>query len=76
MIKRNPVNRESMPTNQNLDVGGDDRRVVGVDVAGQAVDDRLRLRLEGAEQPVPDDQDAAVVAVEVLAVGAVVDPVV
>ena len=52
------------------------RRVVGLDVLGQAVDDRLGLRLEGAEQLVPDDQDAAVVAVEVAAVGAVVDPVV
>ena len=47
-------------------VGGDAQRVVGVDVAGQAVDDRLVLLLEGAEQAVPDDQDAAVVAVEVL----------
>ena len=51
-------------------------RVVGVDVLGEAVDDRLVLALERAEQAVPDDEDAAVVAVEVLAVAAVVHPVV
>ena len=34
------------------------------------------LRLEGAEHPVPDDQDAGVVAVEIARVAGVVDPVV
>ena len=55
---------------------GDPGRVERVDVLGEAVDDRLVLALERAEQPVPDDEDAAVVAVEVLAVAAVVHPVV
>ena len=57
-------------------MGGDPCRVERVDVGGEAVDDGLLLRLEGAEEPVPHDQDAAVVAVEVLPVRPVVDPVV
>ena len=57
-------------------VGRDPGRVERVDVLGQPVADRLVLGLEGAEEPVPHDQDAAVVAVEVLGVGAVVHPVV
>ena len=50
--------------------------VVGVHLLGQAVVRPERLGLEAAEQPVPDDQDAAVVPVEVLLVHAVVHPVV
>jgi hypothetical protein len=38
-----------------------------VDVFGQAVDHALALGLERAEQLVPDDEDAAVVAIEVAA---------
>src|SRR6476661_7011498 len=57
-------------------VGGDDERVVGAQLLGQAVDDALALGLEGAEEPVPDDEDAAVVAVEVGVVHAVVHAVV
>src|SRR5690242_8593236 len=49
-----------------------DERVVGAQLLGQAVDDALALGLEGAEEPVPDDEDAAVVAVEVGVVHAVV----
>src|SRR5690606_39759068 len=47
-------------------------------VPRQPVDDRLGrvLALERAEQPVPDDEDAAVVPVEVALVAAMVDPVV
>src|SRR6478752_8394230 len=57
-------------------VGGDDERVVGAQLLRQSVDDALALGLEGAEEPVPDDEDAAVVAVEVGVVHAVVYPVV
>ena len=57
-------------------VGGDARRVERVDVGGEPVDDRLVLALERAEEAVPHDEDAAVVAVDVAAVAAVVDPVV
>ena len=48
-------------------------RVERLDVLGQAVLDASHLGLERAEQLVPDDQDPAVVPVEVLRVGAVVD---
>src|SRR5690606_27493351 len=51
-------------------------RMEGVDVLRQSVTDPFAFRLEGAEHAVPDDQDAAVVLVEVLLLGAVVDPVV
>ncbi len=57
-------------------VRGDPSRVEGADVLGEPVGHLLSLGLEGAEEPVPDDQDAAVVAIEVLPVGTVVDPVV
>jgi uncharacterized protein len=57
-------------------VVADSDRVVGVDVLREAVLDAAHLGFEGAEQLVPDDEDAAVVLVEVLLVGAVVDPVV
>src|SRR3712207_8356849 len=40
---------------------------------GQAVSHALALGLPGPEQPVPDDQDAAVVLVQVLVVHPVVD---
>ena len=53
-------------------VVGDSQRVVRVDVLGQPVLHPPQLRFEGAEQLVPQDQDAAVVLVEVLIVGAVV----
>jgi hypothetical protein len=43
---------------------------------GQPVAGALGLALEAAEDAVPDDQDAAVVAVEVDLVGAVVNAVV
>src|SRR6476659_926230 len=46
-------------------VGGDDERVVRAQLLRQAVDDAIALGLEGAEEPVPDDEDASVVAVEV-----------
>src|SRR6185295_14625421 len=57
-------------------VEGDARRAEGADVLRQPVLRPYRLALEGAEHPVPDDQDAAVVAVEVDVVGAVVHAVV
>src|SRR5665213_565790 len=57
-------------------VGGDAARVERVDVRRESVDDRPFLGLEGAEHPVPDDEDPRVVAVEVLTVRAVVDAVV
>src|SRR6478609_3109823 len=57
-------------------VEGDAGRLEGADVLRQPVADALGLALEAAEEAVPDDQDAAVVAVEVDLVGAVVDAVV
>jgi len=53
----------------------DPHGVVRVDVLRQPVRDAADLGLERAEQLVPHDQHAAVVAVEVLPVGAVVHPV-
>src|SRR5262245_52269836 len=46
-------------------VVGDAQRVVGVDVFREAVDDPLGLGREGAEKAVPDDEDAAEVAVQI-----------
>lgn len=57
-------------------VEGDAGRAEGADVLGQPVLRPLGLALERPEQPVPDDQDPAVVAVEVDLVRAVVDAVV
>src|SRR3954468_22549623 len=57
-------------------VARDLRQVEGVDVLREPVDDGLALGLERAEELVPHDEDAAVVAVEVLVVRAVVHPVV
>ena len=51
-------------------------RPKAADVLRQPVAGPLGFTLEGAEDPIPDDQDAAVVAVEVDLVGAVVDAVV
>jgi len=51
------------------------QRIEGFDVLGQPEADTLDFGLEGAEQAVPDDQDSAVVAIQVLRVGAVVDTV-
>src|SRR6266567_4362708 len=41
----------------------------------QAIDGRLHFRLPRTEQPIPDDQRAAIVLVEVLRVDRVVDAV-
>src|ERR1700742_3050454 len=49
--------------------------VVGIDLLGESVMRPERLWLEAAEQPVPDDQYAAVVLVEVLLVHPVVNAV-
>src|SRR3954464_8467841 len=46
-------------------VEGDGQGTVRADVLRQAVADAFALVREAPEQPVPDDQDAAVVAVEV-----------
>ena len=56
-------------------VEGDASRPEGADVFRQPVLRPLGLALEGAEHPVPDDQDAAVVAIEVDLVRAVVHAV-
>ena len=56
-------------------VKGDAQRVVRPQVVGEAVDGALVLRLEGAEEPIPDDEDAGVVAVQVARIGAVVHAV-
>ncbi len=63
-----------VPHRDVLVEGGPDG-VVGADVLRQPVADPLALGRVGPEELVPDDQDAAVVAVEVDLVGAVVDPV-
>ena len=57
-------------------VEGNAHRVESLDVRCQPVDRLLILQLEAAKHSVPDDQHAAVVAVEVEVVGAVVDAVV
>jgi len=57
-------------------VESDPYGVEGGDVRRQPVADPLALRREGAEETVPDDENAGVVAVEILLVGAVVDTVV
>src|SRR4051794_4479076 len=46
-----------------------------LDVLRQTVDDPLALRLEGAEEAVPHDEDAAVVPVDVLRIRPVVNAV-
>src|SRR5690349_12382506 len=50
--------------------------VEGVQLFGQTVMRPGRLRLEAAEEPVEQNEDATVVAVEVLLIHAVVHPVV
>jgi hypothetical protein len=57
-------------------VAGDACGVERVEILGEAVDDGFGFGFESAEQPVPDDQDAAVVSVEILLVAAVVDTMV
>jgi hypothetical protein len=57
-------------------VGGHAQRVVRGDVLGEPVDGPFGLRDERSEEPVPDDEDAAEVAVQVAALGGVVDAVV
>ena len=47
-------------------VGRDAYRIERVEILGQAVDDGFGFGFEGPEQPVPYDQDAAVVPVDVL----------
>ena len=56
-------------------MGCDLERIERVDVLGQPVDHRFLLSLERAKQAIPDDQDAAVISIEILAIGTVVDPV-
>ncbi len=51
-------------------------RIVRIDVLGEPVPDRLGLGGEAAEHPVPDDEDAAVVPIEVGLVRPVVDAMV
>lgn len=51
-------------------------RIIAADVLGKSVANRLGLLGVAAENSVPDDEDAAVVLVEVGVVGAVMDPVV
>ena len=43
-------------------------RVEALDVGGEAIDHGLILSLEGSEDPIPDDQDPTMVAIEILAV--------
>ena len=59
-------------------VHGDFNGMIGINVIRNAIDGFLALVffLERAEQPVPDDEDARVVAVEVEVVGGVMDAVV
>jgi hypothetical protein len=61
-----------------VDLGVGPQRVPAVERAARAIDAGLGqvFVAEGAEQPVPDDQDAAVVLVEVVVVHRVVHPVV
>jgi hypothetical protein len=59
-------------------VEGNAERIVGVDILGEAETGRVVgiFSLKCAEQFVPDDERAAVVAVDVLGIGGVMDAVV
>ena len=57
-------------------VVGNAERVVGIDIRRQPVGRTRRFLLEGPKQPVPDDEHARVVFVEVRQIGSVVDAVV
>lgn len=70
------VRRPHVPGDRGVLVRRDAQRVVGGDVLGEPVDGPLRLPGEGAEEPVPQDQDAAEVPVEIAALGGVVHAVV
>ncbi len=65
-----------VPGDRHVFVGLQLPDVVGVHLLGQPVVRPELLGLEASEQPVPDDQDAAVVPVEVDLVHTVVHPVV
>jgi hypothetical protein len=73
---RPSIGPRHVPRHSHVLVGGDPCGIERVDVGGQAIDNRLLLAGEGPKQPVPDDENATVVPVEVLTVGAVVDTVV
>lgn len=59
-------------------VEGDAKRIVSLDIFGEAEADGVSgiFRLEGAEKLVPDDEGAAMVAVDVARIGTVVDAMV
>jgi hypothetical protein len=65
-----------VPQHVEMLVAGDARGIERVEILRQAVDDGFGFRFEGAEQPVPRDQDAAVVSVKILLIAAVVDAMV
>src|ERR687890_808776 len=71
-----PGGADQVSPERDVLMRGHDHGVVAAQLVGQPVDDALALRLEGAEQPVPDNEHAAVVAVEVATVHPVVYPVV
>lgn len=56
-------------------MGRDAQRVERVDVLGEAVTDALALSLERAEESIPDDEDPAMVPVQILLLHTVVDSV-
>jgi len=52
----------------------DTERVIAVDILCEPVDHASTFRFEGAEESVPDNENAGVVAIKIFAVGAMVDP--
>ena len=75
-LRPQPARGADVARERDVLVERDAHRVERLELLRQPVADALALGLPGAEQPVPDDQDPAVVLVEVLVVGAVVDAVV
>src|ERR1700722_477923 len=66
-----PARRPQIVADRDVLMKRDADRMVRLDVLRQPVTALLALAREAPEQPVPDDQDPAVVAVQILLVGAV-----
>ena len=75
-ILSRPVGRLAGKVEHGPVIGVGEDRVECAEPAPDAVDRRLDLILVGAEQAIPDDENAAVILVEILVVDAVMHPVV
>lgn len=54
---------------------GNDKRVMGLNVFGKAIERPFFFCFESTEEPVPDDQDAGMILIEVFQVAAMVHAV-